>query len=134
MSLASFFREDVLTIVSLSNTISGGAALEVADRLMRSILGIAGPADLPLSQDAANRYVGSYTMDGEKVRILEQDHHLAIAYGDAAPRLLRYQGNAVFAQDGRVSRLHFRETNGSVSGFVVARYGSVLAKASRLGN
>ena len=134
MSQAIFVREEDLTIVALSNTITGGAALEVADRLMRKILSMAGPADLPLSQDAANRYVGSYTMDEEKVRILEQDHHLAIVYGDAEPRRLRYQGNGVFAQDGRLSRLHFRESNGFVTGFVLARYGSLLAKASRVGS
>ena len=133
MSQAIFVREEDLTIVALSNTITGNAALEIADRLMRKILGIAGPADLPLSQDAADRYIGSYSMDGETVRILEQDHHLAIVYSDAEPRRLRYQGSGVFAQDGRVSRIHFRETNGTVSGFVVARYGSVLAKATRVG-
>ena len=129
MSQAIFVREEDLTIVVLSNTITGGAALAVADRLLRTILGIPDPADLPLSQDAANRYVGSYTMDGETVRILEQDYHLAIAYAEAEPRRLRYQGNGEFAQDGRVSRVLFRETNGAVTGFVVARYGSVLAKA-----
>jgi hypothetical protein len=32
-------------------------------------------------------------MDGENVRILEQDDHLAIAHGDSGPRRLRYQEN-----------------------------------------
>ena len=68
-------------------------------------------------------------MDGEKVRILEHGDHLAIAYGDSEARRLRYQGNGVFAQDGRLSRLHFRETNGVVTGFVLAWYGTMLAKA-----
>jgi CubicO group peptidase (beta-lactamase class C family) len=129
MSQAIFVREEDLTIVVLSNTITGGGPLEVADRLLRKILGIPSPADLPLSHEAASRYVGSYLMDGEKVRILEQDDHLAIAYGDSGPRRLRYQGNGEFAQDGRLSRVLFRETNGVVTGFVVARYGAVLAKA-----
>jgi D-alanyl-D-alanine carboxypeptidase len=133
MSQAIFIREEDLTIVALSNTITGGAALEVADRLMRKILGAPGPADMPLTHEAANRYVGSYLMDGEKIRILEQDDHLAIAYGDTEARRLRYQGDGVFAQDGRLSRLHFRETNGVVTGFVLARYGSLLAKALRVG-
>lgn len=129
MSQAIFLREEDLTIVVMSNTITGGGALEVADRLLRKILGAPGPADLPLSHEAANHYVGSYLMDGENVRILEQDDHLAIAYGDSEPRRLRYQGNREFAQDGRVSRVLFRETSGVVTGFVVARYGAVLAKA-----
>jgi hypothetical protein len=68
-------------------------------------------------------------MDGETVRILEQEDHLAIAYGDSQARRLRYQGNGVFAQDGRLSRVHFRENNGVVTGFVLARYGATLAKA-----
>jgi D-alanyl-D-alanine carboxypeptidase len=129
MSQSIFIREEDLTVVVLSNTITGGSALEVADRLMRKIIGISGPADLPLDHESAGRYVGSYLMDGETVRILEQGDHLAIAYGDSEPRRLRYQGNGVFAQDGRLSRLHFRETNGVVTGFVLARYGAMLAKA-----
>jgi D-alanyl-D-alanine carboxypeptidase len=134
MSQAIFVQEEDLTIVALSNTITGGSALEVADRLMRTLLGTPNPSDVSLSHDVAGRYVGSYLMDGQTVRILEQGENLAAAYGEADVRRLHYMGNGVFAQEGRLSRLHFVETKGVVTGFVLARYGSLLAKAVRTGN
>ena len=47
---------------------------------------------------------------------------------EAEARRLRYQGNGEFAQDGRLSRVLFRENNGVVTGFVVTRYGAVLGR------
>lgn len=125
-----YIPEEDLAVVVMSNS-NGGGAIEMADQVMRKILGIPGPADLPLPADMAQRYAGRYCIGDDIVEIAWENDHLVARYGDGETRRLRYQGEMVFAQDGRLARLHFREHGGRVEGFVVARYGSFLARATR---
>jgi len=130
ISQALYVPDDDLTIAVMSNSNFDGGAVEIADRVMRRILHIGGPLDLPLSSGEAQRYAGRYCLDGEIVEITVAEGGLIIRDG-AGSRRLRYQGNGIFAQDGRLARLHFRENNGRVEGFAIARYGTLLDKAVR---
>lgn len=127
-----FIPERDLTVSVLSNSSAGGASLEVADEIMRKILRIPEPANLPLPAAAAGRYVGVYEMDGDAVHVELEGGHIIIRYGDAEARRLRYQGGGVFAQDGRLARVQFVEVDGSVKGFKLTRYGSELGRAARV--
>ena len=129
ISQALYVPDEDLTIAVMSNSNFGGGALEMADRILRKILGVADPVDLPLPA-GAERYAGRYCMDEEVVEIAAAEGHLLIRDGRGSRRL-RYQGNRVFAQEGRLARLQFREERGRVVGFVLARYGSLLSKAVR---
>jgi CubicO group peptidase (beta-lactamase class C family) len=132
ISQALYVPEDDLAIAALSNSNFGGGSVEVADQVMRKILHIPGPADLALPAGAADRYAGRYCMDGQVVDVVSTDGHLLLRDGGGGEgRRLRYQGDGVFAQDGRLARLHFREEGGRIRGFVLARYGSALATATR---
>ena len=67
---------------------------------------------------------------GDRRRILSEGR-LFVRYGGGEPVRLRSQGGGVFAQDKRLSRLHFRAEGDRITGFVVARYGSLLDRATR---
>ncbi len=123
--------EDDLVIAVLTNAAFGGGAIEMADRILRKLLDVPGPADLPLPENEATLYVGHYRMDGDVVEIGREGDHLVVRYGKDDAHRLRYQGKGVFAQDGRLSRLHFLVHDHRVEGFIVARYGSRLGKAAR---
>lgn len=128
---AIYIPEDELVIVVLTNTSFGGGAVEMADQVMRKLLGIPGPEDLPLPAETAKRYAGRYRMGTDLVEIVREGDHLVVRYSRDDFHRLRYQGNGVFAQDGRLARLQLRERDGRVEGFVIARYGAVLSKAVR---
>src|SRR5215470_462854 len=125
-----YIPDEDVTIAIMSNSNFDGGAVEMADRLMRRILHIGGPLDLPLPPEAVGRYAGRYCMDDERVEIAVSEGGLIIR-DDSGSRRLRHQGSGVFAQDGRLARLHFREKDGRVEGFTLARYGTFLAKAAR---
>jgi CubicO group peptidase (beta-lactamase class C family) len=129
---AIYVPQDDLVVVALTNAAGGGGAVEMADQVLRRMLDIPGPVDLPLPAATAARYAGRYRMDSDIVDILREGDHLVVRYSPSDAHRLRYQGNGIFAQDGRVSRLHFRERNGLVKEFVVARYGSLLDRATRI--
>ncbi len=131
ISQTHYIPEDDLTIAVLSNSNFGGGAIDVADQVMRKMLRIPGPVDLPVPAGVAQRYVGRYCMDNDVVEIVLKNDHLFIDLGGGETRRLRYQGEAEFTQDGRLSRLGFRERDTHVEGFVIARYGARLAKATR---
>lgn len=128
---AIYVPEDELVIVVLTNTSFGGGAIEMADQLMREFLEIPGPVDLPLPAETAKRYAGRYRMGPDLVEIVREGDHLVVRYSKDDVHRLRYQGNGVFAQDGRLARLQMRERDGRVEGFVIARYDAVLSKAVR---
>ncbi|MGH9444084.1 MAG: serine hydrolase domain-containing protein [Thermoanaerobaculia bacterium] len=128
---ALYVREGDLVVVVLTNSSVGGGAIEMADRIMRQILAIPGPADLPLPAGLASRFAGHYRMGSDAVDVDQEGGHLVIRYGKDDVHRLRYQGESIFAQDGRLSRVHFREVDGRVVAFEIARYGSFLARAKR---
>lgn len=130
ISQALYVPDDDLTIAVMSNSNFDGGAVEMADRVMRRILRVGGPLDLPLPAGTAGRYAGRYCLEDEIVEIALDGGSLLVRDGSGSRRLL-YQGNGAFAQEGRLARLHFREEGGQVEGFVIARYGSLLAKATR---
>jgi D-alanyl-D-alanine carboxypeptidase len=95
--LAHYPRED-LTVVALVN-LNGPAATQTAQAAALIALGVdlsAPPADLPLSAEDRDRYVGVYDLDVIRVRIFEDGEHLmAQGDGQSAFRLL-YQGEHEF--------------------------------------
>jgi CubicO group peptidase (beta-lactamase class C family) len=130
ISQALYVPDEDLTIAVMSNSNFDGGAVEMADRVLRRILRVGEPLDLPLPPGAAGRYAGWYCLEDEIVEIALAGGNLLVRDGSGSRRLL-YQGNGAFAQEGRLARLHFREERGQVEGFVIARYGSLLAKATR---
>jgi CubicO group peptidase (beta-lactamase class C family) len=131
ISQALYVPEEDLTVAVLTNSNFDGGAIEVADRILRAILELAGPLDLPVPETDAKRYAGRYCMSGEVVEILARGSTLSVRYPGDEPVRLRSQGGGVFAQDGRLSRLQFREISGRVAGFFVGRYGAILGRATR---
>ncbi len=131
ISQALYVPEEDLTIAVLTNANFDGGAVEVADRILRAMLGVGGPLDLPLPKAEARRYAGRYCMDGEVVEILSGGGGLFVRYPGEEPIRLRSQGGHVFAQDHRLSRLQFRENEGHITGFILARYGAILDRAVR---
>lgn len=131
ISQALYVPEEDLTIAVLGNSNFDGGAVEVTDRILRRVLRLRGPADLAIPEGEARRYAGRYCMDNEIVDILFEDGRLSVRYSGSPPIRLRPQGGDDFAQEGRVSHLEFREDDGRITGFIVARYGAILDRATR---
>jgi CubicO group peptidase (beta-lactamase class C family) len=131
ISQVLYVSEEDLTIAVMTNSNFDGGAIEMADRLMRTRLHIPGAVDLPLPPEIAARDAGRYCLENEVVEIAPEEGHLVAHFSGGESRRLRYQGGDEFAQDGRLSRIVFRDRGGRVEGFSVARYGSQLGRATR---
>lgn len=122
------YPEDDLSIAVLANT-QGVNAGRIEDRIARRVLGVPAPVaeSVPLPDDAARRYVGSYAIGELGVRVYEEDGVLmSRADGQEAFRLL-YRGDDAFVAgfDDRV-RLVFERQGERATGFVLHQGGQTL--------
>ena len=130
----SWYPADSLGIVVLVNT-SPGRPQIVEQAIARAALGmprIVG-ADLPLSRQERDRYIGNYDLGQLQVRIFERDGVLMAQATNQSALRMKYQGELTFLLDApQIIKLVFQLNGARAAGFDLYQNGAVVP-ARRLG-
>lgn len=134
-SQLSFFPDDDVTIVVLANS-ERALTRRIADQIAIIMLGIIEPKvkDLPLTAEEVKRYLGTFDLSGETLRVYREKESLLVRIGEADGLRLVYQGSNEFAvESDPATRIYFRVSQGRAKSLTFSA-GDLTLNAERKGD